>query len=108
MLGNQRQDIAGGHLGIHAQQEVGSRQIEEAQCVRLHNLGAMDELAQQFRRRGNADRHDGIAGLRRRQLMADRADAANARSDPRHFVIGTAFGELFETADLGDMELGAA
>src|SRR5271169_3556792 len=36
--------------------------------------------------------------------MADRADAADARRDPRHFVERTAFGELLETTHLRHLE----
>ncbi len=38
--------------------------------------------------------------------MADGADAADARGNARHLVIGTALGELLEAAHLGDLELG--
>ena len=37
--------------------------------------------------------------------MADRADAADARGDGRHLVIGPALGEFLEAAHLGDVEL---
>ena len=40
--------------------------------------------------------------------MADGADAADARGNARHFVEGTALGELLEAADLRDLELGVA
>ena len=38
--------------------------------------------------------------------MADRTNAANARGNRGHFVEGPPFGELLETAKLGDVELG--
>src|SRR5215813_12016067 len=39
--------------------------------------------------------------------MADRADTANACGDTGHFVERPAFGEFFEAAHLGDVEVGA-
>src|SRR5689334_1558206 len=53
----------------------------------------------------HAHAHDGFARLRRGDQMADRADAADARRDRRHFVIRPPFAELLEAADLRDMEL---
>ena len=38
--------------------------------------------------------------------MADGADAADARCNARHFVIGPALDEFLEPADLGYLELG--
>src|SRR5580704_3284567 len=66
----------------------------------------MNDFPQQLRSAGNAHRHDGVAGLRRCQLMADGADAADARSNARHLVIRAAFGELLEAAHLSHLELG--
>ena len=57
-----------------------------------------------LRRLRNAHRHDGVARLRRRQLMADGADAADARGDSRHLVKRAAFGELLKAADLRHLE----
>jgi hypothetical protein len=38
--------------------------------------------------------------------VADGADATDARGNARHFVEGTALGELLEAADLRDLEPG--
>ena len=39
-------------VGIHAQQQVGRREVEETQRVRLHELRAVDQLAQLAARSG--------------------------------------------------------
>src|SRR5271166_318987 len=72
--------------------------------MRLHELAAVNDFAQQSRCLGNAHRHDGVAGLRCCQLVADGADAADTRSNPRHLVKRAALGELLEPADLCYLE----
>ncbi len=99
-------DVADCGIGVHAEQKIRGGKIEEAERMRLHNLRAVHDLAQQLRSPRNAHRHDGFAGLGRRQLMADGADAADARGNARHLVVGAAFGELLEAADLGHLKLG--
>src|SRR5271165_3185304 len=64
----------------------------------------MDDLAQHTRRLRNAHRHDGVARLRSCQLVADGADAADARGNARHFVEWAALGELLKSADLRHLE----
>ena len=46
MLFDQAEDVAVGRVGIEAQQQVGRRQMEEAERVRLHELRAVDQFAQ--------------------------------------------------------------
>ena len=71
---------------VHAQQQVGRAQVEEAQRVRL------DDLARFISRRsfsaagGIVDGQDLVAGLGRGQQVADRADAADARGDAGHLA----------------------
>ena len=98
--------IASGGIVVHAEKQVGRREIEEAERVRLHDLRAVDDLAQPLRGGRNTHRHDGLAGLGRGQLVADGADAADARGNARHLVERAAFGELLEAADLGHLKLG--
>ncbi len=45
---DQADDIAGRGIAVHAQQQVGRGEIEEAESVRLHELGTMNEFAQQL------------------------------------------------------------
>jgi hypothetical protein len=103
---DQTEDVARCRIAVHAEQKIGGRKIEKAQSVRLEDLGAVDQFAQQLSRRRYSDRHDGIACLGRRQLMADRANTADARGDTRHFVIGAAFYEFLKSADLCHLKLG--
>ena len=93
-------------IGIHAEQDVGRGQIEEAQRVRLNELCVMQQRTQHPRGRRDVDRRDGVAGLGRGQLVADRADSADARGDARHLVERPPLDEFLEAAHLGDVELG--
>ena len=102
---DQSEYVAEGRIGIEAQQQVGSRQIEEAEGVRLRHLGAMDEFPQPDAGFGRRHRHDRVASFGGSQQVADRADAANARGDRRHLVERAALDEFFESADLGDVQL---
>jgi hypothetical protein len=56
-------DVADGGIGVHAEEQVGRGKIEEAEGVRLDDLGAVDEFAQQFCGGRNAHGHDGVAGF---------------------------------------------
>ena len=68
---------------------------------------AKSENAAQFVRGGrNFHRQQRVARLGRRDQMADRTDAADARHQRRHFVERTALAELLEAAELGDVEAG--
>ena len=40
------EDVAARRVGIEAQQQVGRGEVEEAEGVRLHELRAVDQLAQ--------------------------------------------------------------
>src|SRR6516162_6811293 len=74
--------------------------------MRLHELRAVNNFAQQLGSLGNAYRHDGVACFRRRQLMADGTDTADARGDSWHFVERASFSELLKAADLRHLEPG--
>ena len=50
LLVDQAEHVAARGIGIHAQQQVGRGKMEEAERVGLHELGAMDQLAQHARR----------------------------------------------------------
>ena len=102
--GDDAQHISRGRIGIHAQKEIRSGKIEEAQSMRLYNLGEVHELAQLFRNWRNTYRHDGVTGLGRGQQMADRADPADACRDARHLVVGMSLGEFFKAPHLRDVK----
>ena len=103
--GGNAEDVALCRIGFHAQQQIGRRKMEEAQRVRLHHLGQVQHAAQLRGGVRNAHRHDGLAGLGRRQQVRDRADAADARRECRHLVERPALGELLEAAHLGYMKV---
>ncbi len=98
-------DVPARRVRIHAQEQVGRREVEEREGVRLHDLGAMEQLAKLRGGRRDTHGHDGVAGLRRGEEVADRADAADARRDGGHLVVGPSLDEALEASDLRDMEL---
>jgi hypothetical protein len=81
--------------------------VEKAERVGLHELPAVQQLAQQRRRLGNPHGHDRVARLHRSKQVTHRTDAADARRDPRHLVEGPALGEFLEPADLRHVQLRA-
>ena len=92
-------------IGLHAQQQVGRGQIEEAERVRLHHLRQVQHAPQLRRGVRNAHRHDGLAGLGRGDEMRDRADAADARHQAGHLVERPALAEALEAAHLRDVKV---
>ena len=105
LRGDHAEDVAGLGVGLHAQQQVGRGEIEEAQRVRLDHLGEIEHAAQLRGGVRNPDRHDGFAGLGRGDEMRDRADAADARHQAGHLIERPALGEPLEAAHLGDVEV---
>ena len=83
---DQPENVAARRVGIEAQQQVRRREMEEAERVGLHELRAVDQLAQLDAGLGRRHRHDGVAGFGRGQQVAHRADAADARGDGGHLV----------------------
>ncbi len=92
-------------IGLHAQQQVGRGEIEEAQRVRLHHLRQVQHAPQLRGGVRNAHRHDGFAGLGRGDQVRNRADAADARHQAGHLVERPALGEALKAAHLGDVEM---
>ena len=105
MLLQQARDVALGRIGVQAEQQVRGREMEEGQRMRLHELRAVEQFAQLLGGRRDAHGHDCVARLRRGKLVADRANAADARCDRRHLVVGPTLDELLEPTDLGHVEL---
>ena len=99
-------DVARQWVAFHAQEQVGAAEVEEAERVALHQLSPVHEAAQFGRGGRNLHAQDGVAGFGRGEQVADRADAADARGDPRHFPEAAPFAEFLEAAKLGDMEAG--
>ena len=75
------------------------------QRVRLQHLTEMQQAAQLgCDRRELLYPSDLIDRFRRCQLVADRADAAQALHEERHFPVRAALDEFLKTAELDDME----
>ena len=108
MLGDQAEDVARGRLGVPAEEKVGAAEMEEAEGMRLEDLPQIHQPAQLDRGRRDLHREQHIARLRRRQQMADGADAADAGAEPGHLPEGPALAESLEAAKLGDVEARSA
>ena len=79
--------------------------MEEMQRMRLQDLAEMQQPAHFFgggRELLHADQL--VHRLCRRELMADRADAAQPLHEEWHFPIGTSLNEFLETAEFDDVE----
>ncbi len=74
-------------------------------AVTLHNLSHMHQFPQQRggTRRGNAQHH--ISCFGRCQVMTDRANSANTRSDQGHFKHHASFAKFFKAAEFVDMQI---
>ena len=91
---------------VPAKQQVGGREVEERQGVRLHQLREVHQPAELIGRRRDGDAEQLVAGLGGSEQVADRADAAGARREGRHLAVGAALAELLEATELGQVELG--
>ena len=100
------EDVALCRIGVHAEQQVGRGKMKQAERMRLRDLREPEDAAQLVGRGRDPHRQQRIAGLGRRDQMADRANAANARHQRRHLVKWPAFAQLLEAAELGDVKAG--
>ena len=96
--------VAHRRVAVEAQQQVRPGQLEDVHRVRLDDLPHVHQLAQQAGRPRQLGADDLVARLGRGQVMADRADAADALGDQRHLEEHAAFAELLEAAELVDVE----
>jgi len=79
--------------------------MEKMQRMRLQHLAKMQQAAQLFSRRGESLHTDQlIHRLGRRQLMADRTDAAQALHEERYLPVRAALDEFLETAKFDDVQ----
>ena len=104
--GDQSEHIPGGRRAVEAQQQVGRAEVEKAQGMGLDDLAQVHQAAQFFGAGRDLDGEDRVARLGGGQQMADRADAAHARSDAGHFPEGPPLAKPLETAKLGHMKPG--
>ena len=97
-------DVAPGDR-VEAEQQVRRGQVEEVQGMGLQGLPVVHQAAHLLGAGGDrrgAD--DAVARLGRRQVVAHRADAAQALHQHRHFPVGPALDELLEAAELDDVQ----
>ena len=76
------------------------------QAMGLDELAHVQKFPQERGRTGWSDTCHGIACLGGSQMMTDGTNAADARSDHRHFEVHSPFRELFETSELVHVEEG--
>ena len=85
----------------------GRDQVEEVQRVRLEDLPVVHQPAHLLgRRRELLAADDAVHGLGGGQVVADRADAAQALDQHRHFPERPALDEALEAAELDDVQAG--
>ena len=90
-----------------AEQEVGTGQEEEVQRVVLGEPAEVEDLPQHLGCRRDLHAEERVGGLDRREMVRDRAHAADAARDQRHLPDHTAFEHGLEPAELGDVEVRA-
>ena len=95
-----------GHRRVGTHDEVGSAQDVEVDGVVRNVEGGVEELPELFCRRRGIDVEDGVAGLRRGEVMRLGADAADAGGDVRQFFNAPALGEFLEPPKLGNDHIG--
>ena len=98
-------DVAPTDLGVEAEQQVGRGQVEEVQRVRLQDLAVVHQAAHLVGGRGDlGGADDEVERLARREVVRDRADAAQALHHHRHFPVRTALDEALEAAEFDDVQ----
>jgi hypothetical protein len=105
ILEDHADDVADLRVGVEAEQQIRRREVEEVQRVRLEHLAVVHQPPHLFRRRRQLVRADDHVGrLGRREVVADRANAAQTLHQHGHFPIRPALDEAFEAAEFHDME----
>ena len=98
-------DVALFRIAAETEQQVGRGQMEEMQCMRLQRLAEMQQTAQLGCCRRELLHADQLVHrFGRRELVADRADAAQPLHEERHFPIGASLDEFLEAAEFDDVE----
>ena len=99
------EDVALRGRGLEAEQQVGCGEMKEVQHVALHHLAIMHQPPHLLgRRRQHIDAGDLVHRLGARQVMAYRADAAQALDDDRHLPVQPPVDETLEAAELDDVQ----
>ena len=90
---------------VKSQQEVRARQLEKVHRMGLNELTHVHQFAKQPGGSWRSRSNHAVTGLCSGEVMADRADPADSRSDLGHFEVGAALGELLEPPPLIDMHI---
>jgi hypothetical protein len=107
ILASHADDIADGRIRPKTKEQVGRRQMEEVQRVRLVHLPVVHQTAHLLcRGRQLFAAHDDVHGLGRSQVVADRTDAAQTLHQNRHFPKEPPLDETLEAAKFHDMQAG--
>ena len=98
-------DVADRGIGVEPEQQVRRYEVEEVQRVRLEHLAVVHQAAHLFRRRRQrVHAGDAVHRLGRREMVADRADPAEALDQHRHLPVRPALDEAFEPAEFHDVQ----
>src|ERR1035438_4120281 len=100
------EDVVLDRIRVHAEDQIRRGQVEEAEGVRLQNLGESEDAAQFIGGGRNPNGEQLVASLGGGDEMADRTNAADPGHERWHLVKWAAFAELFEAAKLRDVEAG--
>ncbi len=104
-LGHHAQDVAHRRVGVRAQDEIRRRQRVEVGGVAVDVVGVVVHVAELVRERRHLVVEAAVHGLGARHVVAGRAHAADAGDDAGQFLDGPADDELFEAAQLRDLEV---
>ena len=102
--GDHAEDVPRGRVAVHAEEQVGGAEVEEAQRVRLDDLPQVHQATELLGRLGDLHREDDVTGLRRGHQVAHGADPTDPRRDAGHLPEGPTLAELLEATELSHVE----
>jgi hypothetical protein len=103
--GSDADDVAPAGIALEAEEQVGRREMEEMQGMRLQDLAVMHQAAQLLgARRQPLCADHAVERLGRRQMVRHRADAAQPLHHHRHFPVRPTLDELLEAAEFDDVQ----
>src|SRR5579863_9200959 len=105
LLFDKAEDVALFGRGIEAEEQIRRGKMEKTERVGLQHLGVVEQAALEHGGGRWINAQQTVTGLGTGDDVADRANAAHARHQSRHFVEWAPFADFFEAAKLGDVEL---